>query len=429
MKKIVSVMMGCYLATTLHAQENVYPAPQQSQTIAIVNATVHTGTGQVLPNSSIIIEKGKIVAIGGNAAAGAKVIDAKGKHVYPGIIAPDTELGLTEFESVRATNDFAEVGDINPSIRSIVSYNADSKVIGTLRSNGILLAGITPRGGLLSGSSSVVQLDAWNWEDAAYKSDNGIHFNMPRLMARSNPFGASASGPSNDAVKAAMTRIESVREFFREAKTYLETPQHSETNLKYEAVKGLFNKSQKLFIHCDLVKEMLVAMDIAKEFNFDVVIVGGTDAYLIADLLAKSNIPVILNQPHSLPVNQDDAVDQPYATAAQLQKAGVLFCIANEGFWQQRNLMFNAGTAGAYGLSKEEALSAITLNAAKILGIAAQTGSLEVGKDANIVISTGDILDMKSSVITNAFIQGREVSLDNKQSQLAERYKHKYNLQ
>ena len=225
-----------------------------------------------------------------------------------------------------------------------------------------------------------------------------------------------------------MAKIDEVKAFFRAAKGYLAEAKHSETNLKYEAVKGLFDRSQKLFIHCDLVKELIVATDIAREFGFDAVIVGGTDAWLITDVLKKQNIPVVLAQPHSLPVMADDDVDQPYKTAAQLQKAGILFCISNEGFWQQRNLPFNAGTAGAYGLSKEEALSAVTLNPAKILGIADKTGSLEVGKDANIVVSTGDILDMKSSVITRAYIQGREVSLEDKHKQLYERYKYKYDL-
>jgi imidazolonepropionase-like amidohydrolase len=176
------------------------------------------------------------------------------------------------------------------------------------------------------------------------------------------------------------------------------------------------------------VKEMLIAIDFAKEFDLDVTIVGGADSWQIADLLKQNNISVILTQPHSLPIMQDDDVDQPYKTAAQLQKAGVLYCLSNEGFWQQRNLGFEAGTAAAYGLTKEEALSAVTINAAKILGIDKLTGTLEAGKDANIAVSNGDMLDMKSSVITQAFIQGREINLDNKQKQLSEKYHKKYGI-
>ncbi|HEY4876995.1 MAG TPA: amidohydrolase family protein, partial [Puia sp.] len=182
-------------------------------------------------------------------------------------------------------------------------------------------------------------------------------------------------------------------------------------------------------VHGDQVKQMLVAIDFAKEFGFDVVIVGGSESFLIADLLKQNNIAVILHEEHSLPAMEDDDVDQPYKTPAQLQKAGVLFALNDEHEESRfRNLMFNAGTAAAYGLTKEQALQAITLNAAKILGIDDRTGSLEVGKDANIVISDGDILDMRSSIISHAFIQGREVSLENKQTQLYQRYMTKYGL-
>ncbi|CAL1520407.1 amidohydrolase family protein [Chitinophaga sp. MM2321] len=412
---------------TARAQETISPAPPQDKPVYLTNAFIHVGNGQVIENGTIAFEKGKITAVGTNVpAAGnnATILDLKGQHVYPGIIAPESSLGLVEFGSVRATVDVREVGEINPSIRSIISYNTDSKVINTLRSNGILLAQITPEGGIISGTSSVVQLDAWNWEDAAYKTDNALHFYIPRLISVGN--NRSATPPAIDPLKVKMEQIEKVRVFFREAKAYLQESKHAATNLKYESMRKLFNKEQQLFIHCELVKEMLIALDFAKEFNVNVTIVGGSDSWLIADLLKQHNIPVILTQPHSLPLMQDDDVDQPYKTAAQLQKAGVLFCISNEGFWQQRNLGFEAGTTAAYGLTKEEALSAVTLNAAKILGIDKMTGSLETGKDANIAVSTGDMLDMKSSNITHAFIQGREINLDNKQHQLYEKYEKKY---
>jgi imidazolonepropionase-like amidohydrolase len=177
------------------------------------------------------------------------------------------------------------------------------------------------------------------------------------------------------------------------------------------------------------VKEMLIAIDFVKEFGFDVVIVGGSESYQIAPLLKQNNIPVILQQLHSLPTSEDDDVDQPFKTPTVLQKAGVLFAITDEdGQTAGRNLMFNAGTAASYGLTKEEALASITLNAAQILGVADKTGSIEVGKDANIIISEGDILDMKSSIVTKAFIQGRELILDDKHKQLNERFKSKYGI-
>ncbi|MFY0253635.1 amidohydrolase family protein [Chitinophaga sp. 30R24] len=423
---LLSLAIGLH---TAYAQETISPAALQRKPVYLTNATIHVGNGQVIEKGTLAFDKGKITAVGVNipaAGTDAIVMDLKGQHVYPGIIAPETNLGLIEFESVRATIDNKEVGEINPSIRSIIAYNADSKVINTLRSNGILLAQVTPEGGIISGTSSVVQLDAWNWEDAAYKTDNALHFFMPRLMPVSG--GRRGGAAVGDPIKAAMDKIESVRTFFREAHAYQQEVKHTATNLKFESMRKLFAREQKLFIHCDLVKEMLIAIDFAKEFNLDVAIVCGADSWLIADLLKQNNIPVILTQPHSLPLMQDDDVDQPYKTAAELQKAGVLFCLSNEGFWQQRNLGYEAGTASTYGLSKEEALSAVTLNAAKILGIDKTTGSLETGKDANIAISSGDMLDMKSSVITRAFIQGREINLDNKQKQLYHKYEQKYGL-
>ena len=436
MKKIfLYIIIG--LSVSASAQETVYPAPAQAGSTVITHATVHVGNGQVLQNASIVITNGKIAAVGSNvtAPAGATTVNANGKHVYPGLILPASNLGLMETPSVRATSDVRELGDLNPNIRSIIAYNTDSKIINTLRSNGILLANIVPEGGLISGASSVVQLDAWNWEDAAYKTDAGIHFTMPALIARPRGFGGFGGGgggpqqPQVDPVKQGLEQVDQIKSFFAEARAYNSVTTHNETNLKLAAVKGLFDKSQRLYVHANTVKQMLVALDFVREFGFDMTIVGGSDSWQIADLLKQHNVSVILNQPHSLPTMADDDVDQPFKTAAMLQKAGVLFSINDEdGQTRGRNLAFNAGTAAAYGLTREEALQAITLNAAKVLGIADKTGSIEVGKDANIIISEGDIMDMRTSNVTDAFIQGRKIDLNDKQKQLNERYKHKYGI-
>ena len=426
--------MGCFTVCTFAtaaAQETVYPAPAQKETITLTNATIHVGNGQIITNGNVVITNGKITEVGATTSTAGKIVDCRGKHIYPGLILTATEIGLMEVPAVRATSDAEEIGELNPSVRSIVAYTADSKVTNTLRPNGILLANIVPGGALISGSSSVVQLDAWNWEDAAYKLDGAIHFRMPSLLARTRGrgFGGGQQTPPVDPVKKGLEQIENVKNFFREAKAYLAEPAHENTNLKYEAVKGLFTKKQKLFIHCNIVKEMLLAVDFVKEFGFDVVLVGAADSWQIADLLKQNNIAVVLDQLHALPVMVDDDVDQPFKTPALLQKAGVLFALNDDDEnTRSRNLAFNAGTAAANGLSKEEALSAITLNAAKILGIADRTGSVETGKDANIVVSDGDILDMKSNIISHAFIQGREVNLTNKQTQLFEKYNYKYGI-
>ena len=435
--KIFLLILSIGFMVQVTGQSNVLPTPAQKGVMYIKNATIHVGNGQVIENGIIKIKDGKIDEVGANVSvpSGAEVVDAKGKQVYPGLILPTSNLGLVEIGANRATTDVREIGDMNPSVRSIVAYNADSKVINTLRSNGILLANVVPQGSLLAGSSSVVQLDAWNWEDAAYKTDEGMHFYMPSLLPRARfGFGGGFGGggpqqPQSDPVKEGLDQVERIKTFFREAKAYLADPTHEETNLKFASVKNLFDKTQKFYVHANTSKQILVALDFVKEFGFDVTIVGGSDSYLVADLLKQHNVSVILQQPHSLPTGEDDDVDQPYKTAAQLQKAGVLFAISDDdGQTRGRNLPFNAGTAAAYGLSKEEALAAITLNAAKVLGVADKTGSIEVGKDANIVISDGDILDMKSSLITDAFIQGRKINLDDKQKQLNDRYNQKYNL-
>jgi imidazolonepropionase-like amidohydrolase len=430
MKRIFLFISTVLMMGALSAQETVYPAPAQTQTFALTNATVHIGNGQVIGNGMVVVSGGKIVDVRPNAAiADVKIYDCKGKHIYPGLILSSSNLGLVEVGSVRATVDATELGELNPNIRSIVAYNTDSKVTNTLRTNGILLANIVPQGGIISGSSSVVHLDAWNWEDAVVAADKNIHFRMPSLLNRRGGGRGFAPAPAGDPVKRGLEQIESVKAFFREAKAYHAESKHEAVNLKFESVKGLFDKSKKFFIHCDIVKEMLIAVDFVKEFGFDVVLVGAADSWQIADLLSQNHIAVVLNQLHDLPVMADDDVDQPFKTPSILQKAGVLFAINDDdGNTRQRNLAFNAGTAAAYGLSKEQALSAITLNAATILGVADKTGSIEKGKDANIVVADGDILDMSGNVITQAFIQGRQIELTDKHKQLSDRYKHKYGI-
>ncbi len=227
MKKLIIFIQLLAAGIALQAQEDVYPAKSTAGKLYITNGTIHVGNGQVIENGTIEVENGKIVQVGAGIAvpSGAKVVDVKGKQVYPGLILPVTDLGLKEIgNGVRGSNDYSELGEYNNSIRSIVAYNTDSKIINTLKANGILLAGVTPQGGTISGSSSVVQLDAWNWEDAAYKMDNGIHLNMPTFISRPNRFAAffGTPQPPGDPAKEALKKIDEIKTLFRQAKGYLQ---------------------------------------------------------------------------------------------------------------------------------------------------------------------------------------------------------------
>ncbi|MEO6524825.1 MAG: amidohydrolase family protein [Mucilaginibacter sp.] len=433
MKKVFLSFGGLLLGTILtYGQANIVPAKAQSQAIVITGATIHVGNGLVIENGYIAFDKGKITAIGSGmapATPGVQVIDAKGKQVYPGFIAPMTTLGLVEVEEgARGTVDDSETGDLNPNVRSLIAYNTDSKVTPTVRSNGVLLAQPVPSGGLISGQSSVVQLDAWNWEDAAYKKDMAIHLNWPIARAGRGRRQQVALPGAESAADRAQRILDELDKYFVEAKAYAELPKPAVTNLRFEAMKGLFDGSKKLFVIADGSKEIIQAVAFGKKMNVSVVIVGGKESYLVADILKANNVSVIIRETQALPDKDEDDVYLPYKLPKILQDAGVLYGLTGTGFWRQRNLPFEAGQAVSYGLTKEQAVSMITLNNAKILGIDKTTGSLETGKDANLFISGGDALDMISINVQTAFIQGRSINLDNLHKQLYRKFSDKYGL-
>jgi hypothetical protein len=338
-------------------------------------------------------------------------------------------LGLIEVESgARGTDDQGDVGEVNPHIRSIIAYNTDSKVIPTLRSNGVLMAQPTPVGGLVSGQSSVVVLDGWNWEDASYKNDIGIHVNWPVVRNRGGFFGQNTAVPTSDPKEAQQKKISELERYLTVAKAYSELSKPAEFNARFNAMKGLYNGSKKLFIHVNTAKDIIMAVNLAKKFKITPVIVGGTESYLVTDLLRDNQVPVILVETQTLPDRTEDDVYLPYKLPKLLQDGGVLYSLTGTGYWRQRNLPFEAGTAVTYGLTKEQALSMISLNTAKILGIDKTTGSLEKGKDATLFISDGDALDMLGNKVESAFIQGRSISMDNLHKQLYKRYADKYEL-
>ena len=431
MKKqfIYSVLFFLILGNSFAQQT---PASKQSIAIAIEGATAHLGDGTVINNSLIMFENGKITFVGSaNAKIARKgnVINAKGKHVYPGFIAANTTLGLGEIDAVKASIDEREIGTMNPHIRSIVAYNAESKVVESMRPNGVLMGQITPRGGIISGTSSVVQFDAWNWEDAALKVDDGVHMNW----ANSITFGRWWAGedPGAKASKTYPKTIKNLENYINDAKNYLKGKRNPE-NLEFEAIAGLLNGTKKLFVHTNGEREITDAVHFANKYNFKLVIVGGDEAYKVGNLLVKNNVPVIVQRAHRIPSGDDSDYDFSYKLAKLLLDKGITVAIGMNGQMERmntRNLPFYAGTYAAYGIDKEVALKMITSNSAKILGIDDKVGTLAVGKDATLFISKGDALDMRTNIISEAFIQGRKLSLETHQTRLWKRYANKYKNQ
>ncbi|UAB81131.1 amidohydrolase family protein [Marixanthomonas sp. SCSIO 43207] len=403
------------------------PAPKQTEAITIQGATAHIGNGDVIENCTIVFEDGKITNIGSTVTPKGQVIDATGKHVYPGFIAPVSTLGLGEIDAVRPTIDDDEIGEMIPNIRSLIAYNAESQVVESMRPNGVLLAQITPQGGRISGTSSVVQLDAWNWEDAAIKVDDGIHMNWPNSFRRGRWWLGEPRGykPNKDYP----SDIDQVVSFLVNAKAYKQTDNQPK-NEAFKAMKGLFDGSKKLFIHVDGEKEIIDAVTTAKQQGVkNVVIVGGYEAYKVTAFLKSNNIPILVRRVHTTPEREDDDYDLPYKLPKLLVDAGLLVGLQANGRMERmntRNLPFYAGHLMGQGMNKEQALQLITGNTAKILGIDSTYGTLEKGKSATLFISEGNALDMRTNILTHAFINGRDVSLETHQTKLYKRYMNKY---
>lgn len=413
--------------------QNPAPGRTQARPIALTGATIHVGTGQVIPNGYVIFDKGLITAVGDMttvrlALDQMEVVDAQGKHIYPGFISPASSVGLQEISAVRSTVDLNEVGVVNANVRALIAYNTDSEVIPTIRNNGVLLTQATPRGGIVSGSSSVMQADGWNWEDAVLRKDDGLWLNWPGYFARDfNPEDFSISLKKNERRAEA---INALRAVFADAKGYAEGKGTTATNLKMEAMRGLFTGTQALYIRADYAKDILEAVRFAQAMGVKrPVIVGGEESNRVVEFLKENNVPVILSRLHRLPNRADEDVDLPYRMPGILQKAGVLVALSyDDEWWRTRNLPFLAGTAAGFGVTdREEALKMITANSAKIMGIDKMVGTLEAGKHATLFVSKGDALDMRTNVVEQAFIQGRRVNLDDRHKRLYNTYLDKYN--
>ncbi len=421
------------LLTYLVALTFFVNASAQTKSVLLLNGMAHLGNGDVINNSAIAFKNGKITLVANaltiklDMTKFDTVINIEGKHVYPGFIGANSALGLIEIESTRSTIDDAETGTYNPNVRAQIAYNTDSKIIPTVRSNGILLVQATPRGGVLSGTSSIMATAGWNWEDATIKADDGIHLNWPLFTTRRSKKTQEGETPP---VNEYANQLDGIKKYLLEAKAYSNLKKYDAIDVRFESLRGLFNGTQTLYMHTNLVKEITDAILMCKELGIaKKSIVGGYEAYLVAGLMKENNVSVMLRRIHELPLRDDEDIDLPYKLPFLLQEAGILYCMQTEGDQEatnMRNLPFQAATSVAYGITKEQALQAITLNVAKILGIDKQYGSLEPEKSATLFISDGDALDPKSNNVIMAWINGNMVSLNTHQKELYKKYTDKY---
>ena len=410
------------------------PVNDQTKPVLIYNAFIHIGDGNTIKNGFVSFDNGKITDVSSedlDLESGIYntflKINANGSHLYPGLILPNSKVGLEDISAVRATVDHTEVGELNSNIRSLIAFNTDSEVISTFRYNGILLSQVVPDGSFVTGNSSIMMMEGWNWEDAAYKIDDGMHVKWPRKTYPPSRWSGQTSFRDNPNYKLS---VDMINKFLIDSRTYfnLNGDENKEVNLKLEAMVDVFNGKKKIYLHVGSREQIIESVQMFQKHGItNLVLVGANDALYAIDFILENDLPVLLNNLHRVPSRNHEDVDLPYKLPYLLQKEGVLVGLTASGsLHSQRNLPFLAGTAAGYGLGKEEALKLITSNNAKILGIDNVTGTIKVGKDANIIVSKGDILDMKSSIIEYAFITGRLVNLDGKQQILYDRFKRKY---
>jgi imidazolonepropionase-like amidohydrolase len=442
----VKLMLGAGMVSVLglssiaFATENV-PAAAQKTPLLFKGATIHTVSGENVVNGSMLVDKGRIIAIGNqiDVPPNAKVIDVGGKHIYPGMIAANTVMGLAEVQSVRATLDYAEAGAINPNARALVAVNPDSELITTARANGVLATLSVPNSpaGLINGTSALIQMDGWTWEDMAIQAEVGLHITLPNLRFNPELFPAPFDARLEDMRKASAQRLKMLEEAFESAIAYRDARAQNQVgqleatkiDVRWEAMLPALAGKRTVFFHAQDINQIRFALNFAKRYNLKAVIVGGADAPLLAEVLKQQQVAVIVTGIHKLPMRRGANYDDYYTVAAKLAQAGVQFCIARAGTDDdapnERNLPYEAAVAATFGLPPNEALKAITLYPAQILGVADKLGSLESGKLANFFVSNGDPLETTSQ-IEQVYIQGRAVDISTKQSRLTEKYQQKY---
>ena len=428
MKAILFSIAFTLVTTAAFAQPT--PGAVQSESIIIIGGTAHLGNGDKIEGAAIGLKDGKITFVGSekgiDEAEWDQVIDGSGKHIYPGFIASNSTLGLQEIGAVRATRDQSEVGKFKPNVRALIAFNTDSEITPTVRTNGVLMGQITPRSGTISGQSSVMHFDGWNWEDAVVRMDDGVHLNWPSVYHKHR----EKSKVNIQQVKTYDQERREIESFFGSAQSYNQLKHQEKKDLKFEAMRGLFDGTKTLYAHANDAKQLTEVVNFKKKFNLKkVVVVGGYESWMVADMLRDNNVAVMIRRIHSVPWYAEEDLDLSFKLPKLLQDEGVKFCLENSGDMEQmgtRNLPFYAGTAVAYGLTYEQGVQSLTLSAAEILGIDDTCGSLEKGKDATLFISNGDALDMMTNDVTYAWIQGRVLDLDNRQKQLYRKYKAKY---
>ena len=430
MKQIITAI---FLSTFLFANDQI-PAAPQKHPILLKNGFIHTVSNGVI-NGSILFDKGKITHIGEFIAPpdGAEVIDLDGKHVYPGLIAAVSRMGLVEISAVDVTNDHSERGDFNPNVRANVAYNPDSEIIPTTRSNGVLIANVVPASGLVSGQASIMMMDGWTWENATFSHPSGLHINWPQMGIRSGGrrFRMSAERQNERREKALKTLDEIMKQShayarLRQTKSRTAEDYHKE-DLRLESMIPYVKGNLPIYIHANEVRQIEAAVHWANRHDVKIILVGGKDAWRTTDLLKKYKIPVIYEGVTALPSRRYEDYDQAYKGAALLHAAGIQFCIASSSgdASNVRNLPNHAAMAASYGLPKDQALRSITLSAAEILGIDSKVGSLESGKDATLFIANGDPLEIRTNVL-QAYIQGRKIDMGDRHKMLYNKYQEKY---
>ncbi|HSR53339.1 MAG TPA: amidohydrolase family protein, partial [Acidobacteriota bacterium] len=416
-----------------HQASYEYAALAPAQATAIVGATVHTISGDAIDNGVVVFADGKITAVGGSDTgipSGARRVDASGKHLWPGIIHTQTVLGLNEIDSVSGSVDSAEMGDWNPDIDVHLAVRAASTHIPVSRSGGISHAVVMPEGGILAGTSALIRLDGWTWEEMAAVPRHSM---TVQWEGGGGFFGFFGGGQSlEERKKQSEEKAEQLEDYFKSAEAYLKAKAETgvvegswEYDPKLEALKPVLDGEMPLYVAANSYYAIEDAMEWALKRELRLVIVGGRDAALVADKLARQQVPVVLTSVASDPVRDDDPYDARYAAPAFLEEAGVLFSIAGigtpGGSSNARNVTLHAGIAAGFGLDRQAAYRSLTLNPARILGLEDTLGSIEVGKSASLVLTDGDLLEQTTN-IEQVWIDGMQPSMEDKHKKLYEKY-------